>query len=720
MAVGSILSNALSALQTNQTALGTTASNIANVNTPGYKRRMIELQPVQYGSTSGGVQIAEIRRAAATFLARESLKVTSSAARYDAEAQVHDSIQGLFGRPDQNSSLSGRIDQLFTAISDLSIDPTSTIRRQSFLTSLGDTANMFSGLFEHIQSIRSDTEQQVTSTVTAINEALKRIDNLNPQIQREVLSGNDAAGLRDQRDQAVHALAELMNVRTAEQENGKLYVTTQDGVPLVTEQLFQLDYTPPGPISSQTIFAPIVIRRLDRTSGSLVPQGTALEPHLGDGRLRGLLNMRSQVLPNLAKEIGELAGRFADSLNAAHNENAASPAANTLTGRNTGLLDTDAYGFTGKTSFVVTDSTGALVRRVDVDFDAGTYSINGGGSVAFGGTTVADMVAAINTGLGADGNLTFSNGVMTLDAALPANGVAVVQDATTPSDRGGRGFAHFFGLNDLFQASVPSTFDTGLSATDASGFAPGQSFELVLRGPNSQTAIDYTYTIAPGSTIGDIVSDLNAAGTGLGGYLSFSLDANGKLTATPTAAFKDYRIEVANDMTARGGTAQSLTQLFGIGDNAQMDHARNLSLRTNVASDPSKLALAQIDLSPATAPGDIVLGAGDNRGALALSAVQDQAIDFSPAGDLGNLRATLSSYAGTVLSDAGHLAAQADSLRDENQTLQSDINDRMTSIEGVNLDEELANMIQYQQSYNAAARLIQTSNEAFQALLNAV
>lgn len=719
MAVGSILSNALSALQTSQTALGTTASNIANVNTPGYKRRLVELEAVQYGSTSGGVRISEIRRAAATFLARESLKVTSSAARYDAEAQVHDSIQGLFGRPDQNSSLSGRIDQLFAAISDLSIDPTSTIRRQSLLTSLGGTADMFSSLFDHIQSIRSDTEQQVVSTIAAINETLKIIDNLNPQIQREVLSGNDAAGLRDQRDQAVRALAELMNVRTAEQENGKLYVTTQDGIPLVTEQLFQLDYTPPGPISSQTMFAPIVIRRLDPNTGSLVPQGTALEPHLSDGKLRGLLNMRSKVLPDLAKEIGELASQFADALNAAHNNSAASPAANTLTGRNTGLLGTDAYGFTGKTTFAVTDSTGALVRRVDVDFGAATYSVNGGGSVAFGGTTVADMVSAINTGLGADGNLAFSNGVLTLNAALPANGVSVVQDATTPSDRGGRGFAHFFGLNDLFQASMPTTFDTGLTAADVHGFTPGQTFELVLRGPNSQVAIDYTYTIGAG-TIGDIVNDLNAPGTGLGGYLTFSLDANGKLTATPTAAFQNYRIEVANDTTARGGTALSFTQLFGIGDSAQMDHARNMSLRAGIASDPSKLALAQIDLLPATAPGDIVLGSGDNRGALALSAVQDLAINFSRAGNLGNLQATLSSYAGTVLSDAGYLAAQADSLRDENQTLQSDLNDRMTAIEGVNLDEELANMILYQQSYNAAARLIQTSNDVFQALLNAV
>jgi flagellar hook-associated protein 1 FlgK len=266
---------------------------------------------------------------------------------------------------------------------------------------------------------------------------------------------------------------------------------------------------------------------------------------------------------------------------------------------------------------------------------------------------------------------------------------------------------------------MPTTFDTGLTAADGHGFTPGETFELILRGPNSQVAIDFTYTITAG-TLGDIVNDLNASGTGLGGYLTFSLDANGKLTATPAAAFANYHIEVASDTTVRGGTGLAFTQLFGVADNAQMDQARNMSLRANISSDPAKLALAKIDLSPTAAPGDMVLGAGDNRGALALSAVQDLAITFAPAGNLGTLRATLSSYAGTVLSDAGHLAAQADALRDENKSLQSDIDDRMASIEGVNLDEELANMILYQQSYNAAARLVQTANDIYQALLNAV
>ena len=719
MSVGSILNNALSALQTSQSVLNTTSNNIANINTPGYKRRVVDLEALQYGSNSAGVGISDVRRVAATFLAREQLSVSAAAARYDTESSIHDSIQAQFGSPDQNSSLPGQLDALFATLSDLTIDTSSTIRKQTALGSLSSLASSFSDLFNQIQSIRYDVDQQVSSTVSEINEALKTIDSLNPRIQREIMTGGDPNGLQDQRDQAVQTLSALMDVRVEEQANGKLYVVTKDGVPLVTEQLYQLDYQAAGPVSSSTIFNAVTIKRVDPNTGQLVAQSTNLEPHLGSGKLRALLDMRSQTLPELADQVGELAANTADALNAAHNSGSAYPAPSSLTGRNSGLLGTDAHGFTGKSTFVITDSSGALVTRVDVDFDANTYSVDGGAAVAFGGTTVDDMVNAINTGLGTNGTLSFSNGVMSLSAAASGNGVAIVDDATTPSSRGGRGFSHFFGMNDLFTANVPTNYDTGLTASDSSGFTAGQTFEILLRGPNGEIAVDYTHTMT-GGTLGSLVTQLNTAGTGLGGYISFALDANGKLTATPSAAFAGYTIEVVDDQTTRGGTGQTFTQMFGIGEGAQADHAQNLTLTSAMADNPSALATAQVNLSASTVAGDIVLGASDNNGALTLAAVQDEIRSFSAAGGLGAMNATLGNYASTLLSYAATLASTADSNAQENDTLKTDLDTRVSAIESVNLDEELANMMLYQKTYNAAARLITTSNELFDQLLKSI
>jgi flagellar hook-associated protein 1 FlgK len=67
----------------------------------------------------------------------------------------------------------------------------------------------------------------------------------------------------------------------------------------------------------------------------------------------------------------------------------------------------------------------------------------------------------ITTAFAGDATASFVDGRLTLTATNPANGVAVVQDDTTPSSIGGRGFSHFFGLNDLVDAARPSFFETG-------------------------------------------------------------------------------------------------------------------------------------------------------------------------------------------------------------------------------------------------------------------
>ena len=718
MTVGSILSNALTALQTSQAGLNTTSANIANINTPGYKRRVVEQEALQFGNTPSGVGVTDIKRVAATFLAREALSVTSDAARYDAESKIHDTLQSVFGAPDQNTSVSGKIDTLFASLQALSVDPTSATGRSSALGDLSNLANTYSNLFDQIQSTRRDTDQQIASTVTQANDYLQKIFDLNIQIQKLVVSGGDANGLKDQRDQAVQGLAQLMDIRTVDQANGKQFIMTPDGVPLATEVLQQLDYTPSGSVGSATIFNPITVKRVDPVTGTLTGPVVNLEPHLNSGTLRGLIDMRSKTLPDLARQLGELAGKTADALNAVHNSYSAVPPVTGMTGAQTGLLAADAHGFTGKATFTIIDSTGNLVRRVDVDFDANTYSVDGGAAVGFGGTTLGAAVSAINTGLGGAGTLTFTNGVMSFQAA-GGNGVAIVPDSTTPATRGGHGFSQVFGLNDVLRSSVPSNFDTGLSASDANGFTPGQTVEFRLRGPNGETAIDYTYTISAG-TIGQIVSDLNASGTGMGGYVSFALDPNGKLTATPTGTFQGYTLEVAQDLTSRGGTGVSLSELFGLGDQAQMNHAQGIALAPNVLNNPAALATARVDLQPTTVPGNSVLAVGDNQGISALAAVQDQVVSVDAAGSQGAIASTLGNYASGFLSNAATMASRSDAKRDETDALSQDINQRVQEVEGVNLDEELSNMIVYQQSYNAAARLITTSKELFDQLLQAI
>ena len=718
MSIGSVLNNALTALQTSQTALAVTSNNISNVNTPGYQRRVVIQEALEIGGAAGGVGISEVRRIAATFLTREGLSATAASGQFETEFRFHDRLQVLFGTPDENTSLPGRINSVFAAIADLTVDPSSNIRRSAFLNQLVDFTSSVRRLAENIQEFRFDADQEIEGAVNNINRALETVFLLNPQIEQGLITGQDISALQDQRDTALDDLSQYIDFRADEQPDGRIFVSTTDGIPLINDRMFNFDYSPAGVVSASTVFETITIHAVDPNNGVLSPQGTAIAPHITSGELRGLLNVRDQILPDLAAELGEFSSAVSDQLNTISNNGSSVPAPNNITGINTGLLSSDAHGFTGQTTLAVTDTSGTLVSRIDIDFDAGTYSVDGGGAVAFGGGTIGDVITSINTALGANGTASFSNGVLSFSAA-GSNGISFLEDATTPSSRGGRGFSHFFGLNNVLQADAPAHFETGLVGTDPHGFGTGETVNIVLRGPNGETAIDYTLTIAPG-TIGDIITQLNTAGSGMGGFVSFALDANGKLSATPTAAFPGYEVEVVSDSTQRGGTGRSLSEIFGIGQQSQALQAKNFEIVPSLAGNPSALALAQLDISPSTTAGDVVLTIGDNRGALAMEALQDNGVDFNAAGGLAARNTTLENFATTLITEASTKAARAESQRDANQRLKLEINERIASIEGVNLDEELANLVIYQQSYNAAARIITAAEELFETLLNAV
>lgn len=187
-------------------------------------------------------------------------------------------------------------------------------------------------------------------------------------------------------------LSQHMDVRADFQGNGRVVLRTTDGVLLLDNYPANLTYKVSGSGSYGVEYGKIYAE--SPNGGN--PQ--ELDSHITSGSLRALIDLRDHTLPDVAEELAEMTAGAADALNAAHNNSAAYPAPQTLIGRNTGLESTDSHNFTGATTLAVADSTGQLVRRIDVDFDAATYSVDGGAAVAFAGT-VGDLAAALNTAL---------------------------------------------------------------------------------------------------------------------------------------------------------------------------------------------------------------------------------------------------------------------------------------------------------------------------------
>ncbi len=129
-------------------------------------------------------------------------------------------------------------------------------------------------------------------------------------------------------------------------------------------------------------------------------------------------------------------------------------------------------------------------------------------------------------------------------------------------------------------------------------------------------------------------------------------------------------------------------------------------------ASPMLLALADID-----ATGSPALNLADGRGALELQDLVSTSFSLASIGSLPGSTVTVSEYAAQVLAKTGLDAARAESLQKDRSALNDVLKNRQQEIAGVNMDEELANLIVFQNAYNAAARVITTARDMYDVLL---
>lgn len=114
--------------------------------------------------------------------------------------------------------------------------------------------------------------------------------------------------------------------------------------------------------------------------------------------------------------------------------------------------------------------------------------------------------------------------------------------------------------------------------------------------------------------------------------------------------------------------------------------------------------------------GAYALSAGDDTVVQQMAAALSSTATFGAAGRLPATNAGLADYATLLISDASALAAESSSTSEFQQDLVNTLRQKSDSVRGVNLDEELSNLMLYEQSYSAAARVVQAIKEMFDVL----
>ncbi|MBW3618529.1 MAG: flagellar hook-associated protein FlgK [Proteobacteria bacterium] len=696
MSLTSALNIASSGMRAAQTGLRTVSDNIANVNTPGFARKIVDQSPTVISGAGAGVQVDGVRRATDSYLQRAMLDGAAEVGRSGVVAEFLDRAQGLFGDPSEKSSFFNRLDPIFTAFSLASENPTSGLRLSEAVVQTKRFFDDAGQIGSELRELGRQTGVRMESIVSRANGLLDDINALNSEISRSVVTGRDASGAENVQSRLIDELSKLIEIKVGSGPRGGVSLAVADGSLLTGENRGRFE------LASENGGPPSVRLKFDFGRPVVLAEG------LGGGELKGLIELRDKILPELGEQLGEFTTRAADALNRAHNAASTAPAPAKLVGRpiNTPIANA-VEGFKGRTAVVVTNPDGTVKRRVDIDFDARTFSVNGQPPTSW---TPADFRQGLSDKLAPDGGVSF-DGVLEI-AASAGGGVSIVDDPAAPSHRAGRGFSHYFGMNDLVTSPEPVFYDTGLTAADPHGFVAGGEISFRFNDGSGARFADVKVAIPTGGTLGDLLGVLNGA-SGVGQRGSFKLE-NGALRFTSKVQ-PLVSLTVLEDRTAQANGGESLAALHGLGAQRAL-RAETFSVRSTIASDNKQLSMAQFQWNAGV--GQVGLARGNGQGGFGLAQAFETNIAFDRAGGATATVASVANYAAQMGGGLGSRASIAEERQAGAEIVLQEAAARRSSVEGVNLDEELVQLTVYQQAFNASARLITAAKEMYDVLLS--
>ena len=283
------------------------------------------------------------------------------------------------------------------------------------------------------------------------------------------------------------------------------------------------------------------------------------------------------------------------------------------------------------------------------------------------------------------------------------------------------GFSSFFGLNDLIVYNKnDSVFDSNLIARNAlMGFRGTTTLNIY----DSATGLDngWHIDITTTDTIETIAEKINKACT--------NADGTSAIEAEIVKEGSSYRLRIINQTgnqteitetlhTLSNGT-QSGSVLSRLGlDVSHATYASGLSIRSDILDTPNSLCTGTVQFSAET--GSYFLSETDNSLANSYASVFSEEITFDPAGSFTKVKRTLSDYAASIVSGLATRLSDANSKYEYQSDLVTQLYEKEQNVSGVDLDEELANLLLYQRAYSAAAKVLSTSVEMLEMLDNLI
>ncbi len=251
------------------------------------------------------------------------------------------------------------------------------------------------------------------------------------------------------------------------------------------------------------------------------------------------------------------------------------------------------------------------------------------------------------------------------------------------------------------------------------GLTGGTSFDISVVDTTNGQPISTTLAAGGGTTSIAIPAAGPFSLNDLAALINGNADIGGAVTATVTVdADGNPAIQIAANTAGQGIVMANVTgnPLGEIGMNNLLTgvDATDISVRKDIQTNPSLLATARMRTS------DGGVSFNDNQNIIELAQMADSEFSFAAAGGLGIQSDSISGYFITVVSNYSVNLADTNDRSDFSDSILNDLKTRLSAESGVNQDEELANILVYQNSFQASARIISIMDEMLQTIINMV
>ncbi len=703
----SILDMGRWALFASQVQLQVTGENIANVNTEGYSRRSVVLEEGPYidyspGQLGTGVKATEVVRNFDKMVEEMYLEQSSLSDKWGELWEQLKSVENLLNEA-SGAGVSDSLSQYFNSWNEVSQRPDNYGARQTVLNDAATLISTLSQVDKDMTLMQQRINETVSAQVAQANTLMEEIADLNKEIQVHNVEGsNNANALFDERAGKVRELAELMDIKTIDNGGGNFTVMTQAGQNLIdgathfalefnagvnttdlrTDSTFDGEIYFDGNDDFEYTVEFVASSSGSTVSGPVSSGATAAQFRVSlDGGVTWVVDEDGNEKHYSARDYDSRVnvqglqiwfGSSDDPKGASSGE----------------FVEGDLYVVSPRQGLYWVENTSnseEITPQLHFNGEENSQRLTGGSLAAL---------------------LTFrDNYVGKYREKLDELAKGIVWETNRRHSQGA-GLQAFTNVEGTYQVDYS---DKAL-ASNSTGLVFGDRLQ-------SGSSFVYVYNASTGLLASSAALDFDGNGAIFNPAIHTLEDVRDAFNRTYAGALTASIVNNKLTVTAESGYnfafgTDSAGLLAGLGINTFFKGSKPSDMLVNekISSDIDYLATGHVN-------GSGEMNDGDNTTALSMYNLREIDVSMSTAIE-GTTSQSLLDYYNGIVGNVGTDTNRAEFNHNFYKTLANDLDERQQQVAGVNLDEEMSDLIKYQASYTAAAKLISTADQMLQTILS--